>query len=156
MQEIPNLTRKQREKCLSEFNVSGFLADNFDIPEVIVEAKPDCCPHCKHDSFWKWGHASGLQRWRCKQCSKTFNALTNTPLSRLRKKEKWIDNAKSMIAGESVRKTADNCGVHYNTTFRWRHRFLEWQQRAQCKDLSGIAESDSTFFRYSEKGKKTF
>ena len=95
-----------------------------------------------------------MQRWKCRNCRRTFNVLSGSPLARLRKKETWVENAKAMIAGFSVRETARKCDVHRNTSFRWRHRFLKHQQKAQCEELSGIAECDTTYFRHSEKGSK--
>jgi transposase-like protein len=150
--KIPQLNIIQREDCAAQLKLASGEVQN--IPLAIAQAVPECCPHCKHGKFWRSGMASGLQRWLCLDCDRTFNALTGTPLARLRKKEKWLDNAKSMIAGESVRKTAAKCGVHYNTIFRWRHCFLLNQQQAQCKNLSGIAESDETYFYRSRKGEK--
>ena len=45
------------------------------------------CPKCGHDHIAHWGSASGLQRYRCAACKATFNALTGTPLARLRHKD---------------------------------------------------------------------
>ena len=59
-----------------------------------------------------------------------------------------------MIAGETLERTGELCGVHRNTAFRWRHRFLKWQNQTQSRDLSGIAECDETNFYRSEKGSK--
>jgi hypothetical protein len=42
----------------------------------------------------------------------------------LRKKERCLDHAQAMIEGKSLAKTAEVCGVHPTTAFRWRHRFL--------------------------------
>ena len=148
IKEIPGLTKRQRLQCMTRFQ------QRHDVPPAIALAVPEFCPHCQYDKLWKWGHASGLQRWRCQQCSKTFNVLTGTPLARLRKKDKWMDNAEAMIAGFSVRRAARKCGVHRNTSFRWRHRFLRRQQRAQFGNLSGISECDTTYFNRSEKGSR--
>ena len=148
IQEIPGLTKWQRLQCITRFQ------QQHDVPSAIASAVPECCPHCQYDKLWKWGYASGVQRWRCQQCRKTFNVLTGTPLARLRKKDKWLDNAEAMIAGFSVRRTARKCGLHRNTSFRWRHRFLRLQQRAQFGNLSGIAECDATYFNRSEKGSR--
>jgi transposase-like protein len=41
-------------------------------------------------------------RFRCKSCGRTFNALTKTPMAHLRKKERWLDHAQSMIEGKSL------------------------------------------------------
>ena len=34
------------------------------------------CPHCDNCDVVRWGKASDLPRYRCKACSRTFNALT--------------------------------------------------------------------------------
>ena len=50
------------------------------------------CPHCATDGAVIRGRANGLNRYFCKSCGKTFNALTGTPLARLRRKECWTDS----------------------------------------------------------------
>jgi transposase-like protein len=82
------------------------------------------CPHCAGHEIVSWGRSNGLMRFRCKACGRTFNALTKTPMAHLRKKEKWLDHAQAMIEGKSLAKTAELCGIHPTTAFRWRHRFL--------------------------------
>jgi transposase-like protein len=59
-----------------------------------------------------------------------------------------------MVEGKSVRKAAELCGVHRNTTFRWRHRFLSLVETEKPERLTGIVEADETFFRESFKGQK--
>lgn len=54
----------------------------------------------------------------------------------------------------TVRKTAKALGVHKDTAFRWRHRFLEAMSQMNLTDLSGIVEADETFFKESSKGRK--
>jgi transposase-like protein len=88
------------------------------------------CPHCASREIVGWGRSDGLLRFRCKACGRTFNALTKTPMAHLRKKERWLDHAQAMIEGKSLAKTAELCGVHPTTAFRWRHRFL----RASASD----------------------
>ena len=82
------------------------------------------CPHCGGRDIVGWGRANALARYRCKGCGRTFNALTKTPMARLRKKELWLAHAEAMLEGTSVAKAARRSGVHYTTAFRWRHRFL--------------------------------
>ena len=48
------------------------------------------CKHCNSQSYYKWGQESGIQRYKCRKCKKTYNQLTNTPLAKLRKKEEWL------------------------------------------------------------------
>jgi transposase-like protein len=113
------------------------------------------CPHCGQAEIVRWGTSSGLPRYRCKACARTFNALTKTPLARLRMREKWTTQAGAMIEGVSVAKAARRCGVHYTTAFRWRHRFLEALSGDKPKTLAGIVESDETFVLESYKGKRS-
>jgi transposase-like protein len=113
------------------------------------------CPHCAGSEVVRWGTASGLPRYRCKACTRTFNALTKTPLAKLRMKEKWNSQADAMIEGVSLGKAASRCGVHYTTAFRWRHRFLAALSGDKPKTLSGIVESDETFILESFKGKRS-
>ena len=109
------------------------------------------CPHCGQSDVVRWGRASGLPRYRCKACVRTFNALTKTPLAKLRMKEKWSRQADAMIDGVSITKAAGRCGVHYTTAFRWRHRFLAALSGDKPKTLAGIVESDETFILESFK-----
>lgn len=113
------------------------------------------CPHCAAREVVAWGRANAVARYRCKACRRTFNALTKTPLARLRKKERWRDHAKAMIDGTSVAKAAALCGVHPTTAFRWRHRFLGAPAQDKPKTLTGIVEADETFILESFKGRRT-
>jgi transposase-like protein len=113
------------------------------------------CPHCANRDVILWGKANGLPRYRCQGCRRTFNGLTKTPLARLRKKEKWLDQAQSMIDGISTAKSAERCEVDYKTAFRWRHRFLAALSSDKPKSFSGIVEGDETFILESFKGKRS-
>ena len=112
------------------------------------------CPHCGQAEIVRWGTSSGLPRYRCKVCARTFNALTKTPLARLRMRQKWTTQADALIDGVSIAKAASRCGVHYTTAFRWRHRFLAALSGDKPKTLNGIVESDETFVLESYKGKR--
>jgi transposase-like protein len=113
------------------------------------------CPHCGGRNLQRWGRSSGLPRYRCGACRRTFNGLTGTPLARLRKKEHWADQAEALISGESLVKAAERCGVACSTAFRWRHRFLTAPSLDKPKELSGIVEADETFLLESFKGKRS-
>ncbi len=112
------------------------------------------CPHCGHGKVVCCGKAAGLQRFRCKGCGKGFNALTGTPLARLRKKECWLDFGQSLSEGETVVASAERCGVAVSTAFRWRHRFLTAQEANPT--LTGIVEADEAFVLLSYKGSRAW
>ena len=110
------------------------------------------CPHCAATKLQRWGQASGLRRYRCKSCHKSFNALTGTSLARLRKKACWLRYGEALATGMSLAKAAAHCGVHLTTSFRWRYRFL--RAPATREALGGVVEADETFFRRSHKGSR--
>ena len=91
---------------------------------------------------------------RCTSCRKTFNPLTGTPLAGLHHQDRWSDQARALIAGETVAKAAERCKVAYTTAFRWRHRFLSALNLDKPLRLSGIVEADETFILESFKGKR--
>lgn len=112
------------------------------------------CLHCQSIKFIRWGKRNDMQRYKCKECNKTFNSLTNTPLARLRKKGRWLDYTNCIKQGLTVRNAANKCGIHKNTSFRWRHRFLENFKVIKSKSLAGIIETSESIFRESFKGEK--
>ena len=81
------------------------------------------------------GQASGLQRFRCLGCRRTCNALTGTPLARLRKRERWLPYLQCVLASRTVRDAALATGVHRTTSFRWRHRFVPGAARDRSISL---------------------
>ena len=147
------LTPHQRTVLADRLREIGHVHAVHTLVESRAVAKPGC-PRCGHERILRWGKVSGLQRYRCGACKSTFNALTGTPLARLRHKDKWLEYAGQMLEGHSVRKSAAACEVHRNTAFRWRHRFLALPHGQKAMRLVGIAEADETFFLESFKGKK--
>src|SRR3954464_11314502 len=101
------------------------------------------CPHCAATALRRWGHASGLRRYRCTTCRRTFNALTGTSLARLRKKACWLRYGEALAAGMSLTKAAAHGGVHLTTSFRWRHRFLR-APAATREGMGGGGEGGET------------
>ena len=113
------------------------------------------CPHCDNRDVVRWGQANDLSRCRCKACLRSFNALTKTPLAKLRMKDKWAARADAMIDGVSLGQAARCRDVHPATAFRRRHRFLAALAGDKPKASSGIVEGDETFILESLKGKRS-
>jgi transposase-like protein len=112
------------------------------------------CPHCSHPRSHRCGQASGLQRFRCLGCRRSYNALTGTPLARLRKKECWLPYLQCVLESRTVRDTARVVGVYRTTSFRWRHRFVPGAMRDRPTKLTAIVEADETFRLESQKGSR--
>ena len=122
--------------------VANLIESNFD-------AK---CGHCGSEHYSKYGVRNDLQRYKCKTCGKTFNILTGTPLSRLRKKGRWLNYADCMSKGMTLQVSADHVGVDLTTSFRWRHTFLSNANNLKPEKLNGVVEAVDSYFYYSEKG----
>ncbi|MGF6275148.1 transposase-like protein [Massilia sp. UYP11] len=151
--QLLKLNQPQRQKVLAALHpaagldrVTGLIGE--------IRSKGRRCPGCACERCHRHGQANGLQRYRCCACGRTFNDLTGTPLARLRLKGKWLDYLETVLDSRSVRSAARRVGVHRNTAFRWRHRFLERAKDDRPARLSGIVEADEMFLLESQKGSR--
>lgn len=151
LRQVSQLSPGQRSRLADALQQAGCDSEAAQCIQNHFESAPKC-PHCEHDRIYRHGRVNGLQRYRCRACGKTFNALSRTPLSRLRNKDKWLGFLQQMLSSQTVRQAARACGVHRNTSFRWRHRFLAWVKNDRPQCLQGITEADETYFLESEKG----
>ena len=150
LRQAKQLTKYQKQRVSNELSAESDHMITVEQLSVV-----DQCPHCASSVFCHWGQSNGLSRYRCKCCLKTFNALTGTPLARLRHKELWLDYADMMLESVSIRKAAIQLGIDKNTSFHWRHRFLLSPTSHKPEHLTGIVEADETFFLESHKGEKS-
>ena len=135
-----------------------------DLVEMEMAESVKECPHCGHKALKNAGSKGGRKRFRClnpeidadgtKTCGKTFNGFTGTPLAGLHNTDRFLMNARGMVAGNTVRAMAKELKCAVSTAFRWRHRFLESVQQKQPKTLQGVVEADETFFLESFKGQR--
>jgi len=153
LNQLASLNTRQRLQVRR--TIDG-LADTSSAAIVSALLGPDASPHCQAaaQQLHPWGCSHGLARLRCHACGKTCNALTDTSLAHLRKREQWLAYAQALIQGVSVRQAAGSCGVDKNTAFLWRHRFLQAVAKHRAAYESGIVEADETFFLESFKGKR--
>jgi transposase-like protein len=108
--------------CMAD--MAGIADSAACIALIEQSARGRSCPHCHCPHKQRCGSANGLQRFRCCACHRTHNALTGTPLARLRKREHWLSFLQCVLESRTVRDSARVTGVHRTTSFRWRHRFV--------------------------------
>ncbi len=122
---------------------------------LIEQAAGACpCPHCGCGRRHRCGQANGLQRYRCIACTRSYNALTGTPLARLRHREKWLPYLQCLLDSRTVRDAARRVDVARSTSFRWRHRFISGVRREGAAQLAGMVEVDETYLLESQKGSR--
>lgn len=151
-EKLVRLTYGQRQELIKEWANQGDMASGVAVLEG--RRTGNRCPHCGGERVVRNGSASGLQRYKCRDCGRTFNALTGTPLARLRQKSKWLAQAEGLRDGLSITQMCQRLSVARSTAFRWRHRFLAAPKTVQAQVLVGIAEADETFFLHSRKGQR--
>lgn len=154
---LESLPKDERDDLLREFVdtiESGSLEKKRLSRLELLNNKQGECPHCNSTQYVKYGIDKGSQRYKCKSCKRNFTEYTGTWMAGLHKKEK-IDSYLSLMLEE---KTLDQIKVELKinkkTAFDWRHKILSSIENIDKDVFSGITESDETFFRFSEKGKK--
>lgn len=114
------------------------------------------CPRCQSARVQRWGHErTGIQRYRCLQCAKTFNDLTRTAMAGTHMPQKWRAFADTMRDGLSTRRAAARVDMNHKTAWRWRHKVMAFLAPVEPPPLGEIVEADETYFRRNFKGSKT-
>ena len=150
---IREMTRSQQRELIGRLQ-AALAGQEVD---AIVEARMQVlrmCPHCRSMHVVRNGFARGLQRYLCRDCGRTSNALTRTPLARLRHRDRWLGQTQALIDGLTITKAAQKLEVARSTAFRWRHRFLALPHLIRASQLDGIVEADETCLLKSCKGQR--
>ena len=80
---VASLSRKQLTELKKSLNLQLGTPTNEQIKKNA--AGNFICPHCDGKKIVKNGHVRGVQRYRCKECKKSFNLMTNTMFHRTQK-----------------------------------------------------------------------
>lgn len=112
------------------------------------------CVHCGSVKVKRNGKYRNRQRYLCRDCGKSFNDLTNTPISGTRYLGKWSTFFQLMVEGYTLPKISERLNIHLSTSFYWRHKVLFALRSLGFQTLKGIVESDETFFKESLKGRE--
>jgi len=107
--------------------IRSLLYPNAEAPlEAIMQELRDArfsrgfvCPHCESESVKRHGFYEGRQRYKCKDCNKTFSDTTNTVLTGTHYPDKWLAYVECMLQGMSLRKIAEQLKIHVSTAFFW-------------------------------------
>lgn len=157
-QEILNAIRAlpivQQGQLIVELTGKPQAIDYISFRRSQLINKQVACPHCKSHSYYRYGQDKGSQRFKCKECKRTFTEHSGTWLSGIHKKELVNDYLEMMNEGKSLDKIKAKLHIHKKTAFDWRHKILSSLEDAQKANFNGIVESDETFFLKSDKGRK--
>jgi transposase-like protein len=150
-----SLSDEDKQAFLSDIaSQSSGLADLSRLKSDISQVQPKHCPYCQSNAIVANGKCRGIQRFRCKTCSKNYSENTGTSLAHLKKPHLWHTYIQHMFEGHSIAKCATLTGICIQTSFDWRHKILSSLQSLSPDKFEGICESDDIFFNYSEKGSR--
>ena len=95
--------------------------------QVILSNKiPKECPYCKNSKVIKHSFYNGTQRYKCKNCIRTFSLLTGSVFYHLKNKDgfiKYLDLVKE-DGLLTVLKTAKKLNINKQTSLDWRYKYL--------------------------------
>jgi transposase-like protein len=112
------------------------------------------CPHCDNSDIYGHGIYKGRKRYKCKNCGKTFNDLTGTAISGIKKVDKFHEYLQLTIESLTIRKAAELLDLNVKTIFDWRHKLLSSLLLVNGQVFSGIVECDDKQLDINEKGRR--
>ncbi len=125
--------------------------------EILPEAEDAVvikCPHCRSNAIRGNGKLKAMQRYICIECNKHFSQSTGKFWYALKKRELLNKYMHCLVAGYSIRKSAENTSISIQTSFDWRHKILTSFTTIFPLSFQGIVEINDFVFQYSEKGKR--
>jgi transposase-like protein len=153
--EFNKLSDIEKQAFLERISLQS--SNQIEIAKVKVSLRdthPVRCPHCQSEAIVANGRLKGVQRYKCKTCTKNFSENTGSSIANLKKAHLWSIYVNHMFAGHSIAKCAELTGISIQTSFDWRHKILSSLRSLSPEKFEGISESDDIFFNYSEKGAK--
>ena len=142
---ISNLSPEERKQLLSQLgrqvdldnitNPTGATGENTK-PKVKPKSdnsKVYCYPLCGSVSYKKHGTTtSGMQRYICKDCDKTFSenygdSLRYTHLS----ESQWLNILRGIVNNHSLPQISRNCDISQSTA--WAHHRISYQRTKMRK-----------------------
>ena len=151
IKQFNKLTYVEQTELLQRLKVT--LSESRPILNHIKSIKE--CPYCKGMRVYKHGvYKNGGTRFRCQECKKSYNELTGTSIHCIKKKDLWDSFIGLMLESRSIRYISVELGISTKTVFEWRHKVLSSFDNLYKKEFKGIVETDSIYFRFSQKGRK--
>jgi len=147
------LSTCEQARLISEL-LGLFQEDYLSFRRQQLFDKQAYCPWCEGKKYYKYGTEKGSQRFKCKDCLRTFTEYTGTWLDGIHKKKHVVKYLELMIEGKSLDKISGILGINKKTAFDWRHKILSSLGQDRGDEMDGIVESDETFFEESQKGNK--
>ncbi|MFY9418955.1 MAG: IS1595 family transposase [Bacteroidales bacterium] len=122
---------------------------------VTLKREDMLCPHCGSGAIIKHSKYKDTQRFKCKECNRTFLPTTGTYIHNIKKKGKFIEYCEIVKAEglHTIKYMSERLGISVPTAFDWRHKIL--LSIPENKDKFDVeTQADDLWFLYSQKGRK--
>lgn len=159
-EDFDELSQSEKLALFEAIKTTLFPEPRLKLDKVAKEVRDSrfsaglACVHCGSKVVKRNGTYRSRQRYLCKDCGKSFNDTTATPLAGTRYPDKWLIFIECIVDGLTLPKIAKLLRIHVSTAFYWRHKVLFALRSLGHDPLNGIVESDETFFLESHKGRK--
>jgi transposase-like protein len=141
--------------------VFGLIHDIFSSTQIegvlsALKLEKNSCPHCGSGSFIRHGRTGiGRQRYRCRECRRTFSETTGTTFMYSKKKfSTWVAYLFCMSGGLTLRCISKLLGMNLSTAFFWRHKILRVAETKTDNVLSETIEVDEFWIKENFKGNR--
>lgn len=152
------LSLKEIKEAISELNSNEYKTlieelNHFDYLTSTIKIKN--CIYCKSKHIIKHGRYNHLDRYKCKNCGKTFIPTTGTAFYYIHKKHNYLEYFK-ILTHEGIipiAKIKKRLNIATQTAFDWRHKFL----MAFYVDFNISNEEiflKQLYFKFSQKGRR--
>ena len=121
--------------------------------EFLNTLRPKKCPYCGNESYVGYGRlCTGLRRYICKDCGRTFTILTGTLLENHKQPiSEWIDTCLGLFTERSFEAISKANRKAYNTPRYWIGKiFLALRGTQDGIMLSGNVYLDETYLKVSK------
>lgn len=119
--------------------------------------KAIACPHCGSIAVNKHGTKDGNQRYRCKDCKKTFSDTSTTCFKHTRIDEwQWKEIIRGIIENSSTGQMASATGLSRKTVWLNKNKVMQLVSQifGDQDKFNNIVECDETEVHLSYKGKR--
>lgn len=165
---ISNLSPEERKQLLSQLG-RQVEVDNITNPTQSTNTKPKvkpksdnskvyCCPLCGSASYKKHGTTtSGMQRYICKDCGKTFSENYGDSLRYTHQSEsQWLNILRGIVNNHSLPQISRDCGISKSTAWSCRMKINQaiMTMYGYSDLFQGTTQADEYYCRAAFKGKR--
>ena len=151
---LDNLSLDDKQELINYLKESLFSNDLDKFRCELYENNRPNCPKCSSSKVIKNGYNKNVQKYVCKECTKTFSLHTGTSVHKIHHKNDWVKFIDLTIESKSIRHIAKELNHSKQTIFDWRHKLLSSISEIFKKEFKGVVEMDDVLFRFNQKGRK--